>query len=602
MNQEQDIGPVRRQLQDLRRVMGQHQVDAYLIPTEDFHGSEYVGAHFACRQFVSGFTGSAGTLLVFPNWAGLWTDGRYFLQAEAQLADSGIRLMKSGQPGVPTVEGFLRQSIQAGQMLGFDGRCVSARTGRSYYRLMQELGGRINEQLDLVGEIWPNRPPLSAQPVWELPLSEAGESRKDKLAWARRAMAREKADAFLLTTLEDIAWLLNLRGGDIACTPVFLAYLVLNREEALLFAEPSAFPSALLTALEADGVSVQPYQAVYRCVGGFAAGQRVLLDTRQVNTRLLTSIPSAVKVVDKPNPTERRKAIKNETELKNMAKAHLYDGIALTRFLYWVKQNVGKLPMTECSAAAHLESLRREQPGYLGPSFEPILAFGSHGAIIHYTPTPESDRAITAEGFLLADTGGHYRTGTTDCTRTYALGPLTATQRAEYTAVLRGNLQLSAAIFRAGTPGTNLDILARRPLWEMGLDYNHGTGHGVGYLLSVHEGPQSIRQKPADGKNAPFAAGMITSNEPGFYRDGYYGIRLENLEQCVEKTTTPYGTFLGFETLTLTPFDLDAIEPSLMSEQEKHLLNTYHTRVYQTLAPHLPEEEAIWLKEATRGI
>lgn len=602
MEREQEALPVRRQLQDLRRVMGQHQVDAYLVPTEDFHGSEYVGEYFACRQYVSGFTGSAGTLLVFPNWAGLWTDGRYFLQAEEELAGSGIRLMKSGQPGVPTVEGFLRQSIQAGQVLGFDGRCVSARAGRSYYRLMQELGGRINEQLDLVGEIWAKRPPLPAQPVWELPLSEAGESRADKLAWARRAMAREKADALLLTTLEDIAWLLNLRGGDIACTPVFLAYLVLNREEALLFAEPSAFSPALLAALEADGVSVQPYQTVYRCVGGFAAGERVLLDTRQVNTRLLTSIPSAVHVVDQPNPVERRKAVKNETELQNMARTHVLDGIALTRFMYWVKQNAGKQPMTECSAAAHLEALRQEQPGYLGPSFAPILAFGVHGAVIHYTPTPDSDLAITDEGFLLADTGGHYRTGTTDCTRTYALGPLTAAQRAEYTAVLRGNLQLSSAVFRAGTPGTNLDYVARRPLWELGLDYNHGTGHGVGYLLSVHEGPQSIRQKPTDGKIVPLLPGMITSNEPGFYRDGHYGIRLENLEQCVEKTTTPYGRFLGFETLTLTPFDLDAVEPSLMSEAERHLLNAYHARVYERLAAHLPEEEAAWLREATREV
>lgn len=593
---------MRKQLQRLREAMAQHKLDAYLIPTDDFHGSEYVGAHFACRAYVSGFTGSAGTLLVFPHWAGLWTDGRYFLQAEEELRDSGIHLMKSGQPGVPTVTSFLKNSLQDGQTLGFDGRCVPASTGRTYYQLMKELGGHIKDRLDLVGEIWPQRPPLSAQPVWELELDYAGESRADKLMQVRAAMAREKADGFLLTALEDIAWLLNLRGGDIPCTPVFLAYLALTPEGGTLFANPGIFSREILAHLEEDGIFLQPYDSVYQYANRLSGGRRILLNTRQVNTRLLTSIPTAVKVVDKPNPTERMKAVKNETEAKNMAQAHLSDGIALTRFMYWLKQNVGKIPMTELSAAQHLENLRKEQPLYLQPSFDPILAFGVHGAIVHYSPTPETDLAIAGDGFLLADTGGHYLTGTTDCTRTYALGALTQTQREQYTAVLRGNLRLGAAVFREGSTGSNLDYTARQPLWELGLDYNHGTGHGVGYLLSVHEGPQNIRQKPIQGRNAPLLPGMVTSNEPGFYLDGQYGIRLENLMLCVERSTTPYGTFLGFETLTLTPFDLDAVEPALMSAEEKALLNTYHAKVYEAIAPHLPQEEAQWLKEATRPI
>lgn len=593
---------MRKQLQALRSAMAEHKLDAYLIPTDDFHGSEYVGEYFTCRKYVSGFTGSAGTLLVFPNWAGLWTDGRYFLQAEEQLKDSGIRLMKMGQPGVPTLEAFLRSSLQPEQVLGFDGRCVSAQAGRTYYQLTKSLGARINDQVDLVAEIWTDRPPLPAQPVWELALEYAGESRADKLARVRTVMAAEGADVFLLTSLEDIAWLLNIRGGDIACTPVVLAYLALTKDSCYLFANDAAFPQQVLEHLEDDGVFLRPYDGFYDYANRLSAGQRVLLSTRSVNTKLLTSIPTGVHVVDRPNPTEDMKGVKNPVESANMAKAHLYDGIALTRFMYWLKKNVGKMPISELSAAQYLEELRKVQPGYLQPSFDPILAFGPHAAMNHYSPTEETDVPVTQEGFLLADTGGHYLTGTTDCTRTYAVGPLTREQKQQYTAVLQGNLNLAAITFPTGCSGANLDYAARQPLWDLGLDYNHGTGHGVGYLLSVHEGPQNIRWRISNGADVPMAPGMITSNEPGFYLDGSYGIRLENLELCVEKKTTPYGAFLGFETLTLTPFDLDAVDPDQLSPREKALLNAYHARVREAIAPHLPSEEAAWLEEATRPL
>lgn len=593
---------MRKQLQALRSAMSEHKLDAYLIPTDDFHGSEYVGEYFTCRKYVSGFTGSAGTLLVFPNWAGLWTDGRYFLQAEEQLKDSGIRLMKMGQPGVPTLEAFLRSSLQPEQVLGFDGRCVSAQAGRTYYQLTKSLGARINDQVDLVAEIWTDRPPLPTQPVWELALEYAGESRADKLTRVRSVMAAEGADVFLLTSLEDIAWLLNIRGGDIACTPVVLAYLALTKDSCYLFANDAAFPQQVLEHLEDDGVFLRPYDGFYDYANRLSAGQRVLLSTRSVNTKVLTSIPTGVHVVDRPNPTEDMKGVKNATESANMAKAHLYDGIALTRFMYWLKKNVGKMPISELSAARYLEELRKVQPGYLQPSFDPILAFGPHAAMNHYSPTEETDVPVTQEGFLLADTGGHYLTGTTDCTRTYAVGPLTQEQKQQYTAVLRGNLNLAAITFPAGCAGANLDYAARQPLWDLGLDYNHGTGHGVSYLLSVHEGPQNIRWRISNGADVPMAPGMITSNEPGFYLDGSYGIRLENLELCVEKKTTPYGAFLGFETLTLTPFDLDAVDPDQLSAREKALLNAYHARVREAIAPHLPPEEAAWLEEATRPL
>ena len=592
---------MRKQLQALRDVMAEHKIDAYLIPTDDFHGSEYVGDHFACRKYVSGFTGSAGTLLVFPQWAGLWTDGRYFLQAEDQLKDSGIRLMKQGEPGVPSLDEFLRSSLQPHQALGFDGRCVSARTGRKYYRMAKNRGARINDQLDLVDQIWPDRPPLAAQPVWSLAVEYAGESRWDKLERVREAMTGEGADTFLLTSLEDIAWLLNIRGGDVDCNPVVLAYLSLTQDACYLFANGSAFPAEVLAELEEDGVVLRPYDSFYSYVNRLTSDNTVMLSAKKVNTKTLTSIPTGVHLLDRTNPTEPMKAVKNETEAANMAKAHLYDGIALTRFMYWLKQNAGKIPITERSAAERLEALRRAQPGYLQPSFAPILAFGPHSAIIHYSATQETDAPITNEGFLLADTGGHYLTGTTDCTRTYALGPLRPDQKAAYTAVLRGNLNLADARFKQGCTGVNLDYLARQPLWDLGLDFNHGTGHGVGYLLSVHEGPQSIRWKSL-GSDAPLLPGMVTSDEPGVYFHGDYGVRLENLMLCVEQETTPFGTFLGFETLTLTPFDLDAVDPALMLPKEKALLNGYHAKVYETIFPFLPPEEAAWLKEATRPV
>ncbi len=588
-------------LQALRDVMAEHHIDAYLIPTADFHGSEYVGDYFACREYLSGFTGSAGTLLVFPHWAGLWTDGRYFLQAEEQLAGSGIRLMKQGQPGVPTIEAFLRASLQPGQTLAFDGRCVDARTGRRYHKLVREIGAKLNHQLDLAAEIWSQRPPLSAQPVWPLDEKYAGLSRREKLRQIRTAMTAQGADLLLLTTLEDIAWLLNLRGGDVACTPVFLSYLALTQEGGVLFANAAAFPAQVLDQLEADGITLRPYDGIYSYANRISPSQRVMLDTRRVNTTLLTSIPTGVPVLDRPNPTEGRKAIKNPVEIENMRQAHLADGVALTRFMYWLKTRAGKEPMTEISAAEHLEELRRASPLYLQPSFDPILAAGPHSAVVHYSATPESDSPIPNQGFLLADTGGHYYTGTTDCTRTYALGPLTHHQKTCYTAVLRGNLNLADAVFPAGVTGSNLDWTARQPLWELGLDFNHGTGHGVGYLLSVHEGPQNIRWR-STGKETPLAPGMITSDEPGVYFDGDYGIRLENLVLCVEKETTPFGTFLGFEPLTLTPFDLDAVDPDQLTPKERTLLNTYHARVREAIAPHLPPEQAAWLQAATHPI
>jgi Xaa-Pro aminopeptidase len=578
-----------------------HQVHAFLITSTDFHGSEYTGAYFACREYISGFTGSAGTLLVFEDWAGLWTDGRYFLQAERELQGSGITLMRQGNPGVPSLEAVLSERLSANQCLAFDGRCVSIKTGKKLNKKLSAAGITIKTDLDLVAAIWNTRPPLSAQPAWLLETNYAGETREQKLARVRDAMKKYGADNFLLTSLEDIGWLLNLRGSDIACTPVVLSYLALSDTQAILFANQNVFSLAIQKALADAGVTLRPYDEFYIYAKSISSGSKVLIDGRNANFFLLDCLPPDARIIDRVSPIQSFKAVKNSVEVQNMKAAHLKDGIALTKFMYWLKKTVGRFPISEQSAAERLEEFRREQKHYLSPSFAPIVAFGPHGAIVHYSATAETSLPLQAEGFVLVDTGGHYLEGTTDCTRTFALGPLSKEQRMHYTAVLRGNLNLADAQFLHGCTGVNLDYLARSPLWSMKLDYNHGTGHGVGYLLNVHEGPNHFRWRNT-AETAVLEAGMITSDEPGLYLEGQYGIRLENLLLCVPRGETQYGKFLGFEHLTLVPFDLDAVDSSQMNRQEIELLNTYHKMVFSTLSPHLTAEEATWLANATRPI
>jgi Xaa-Pro aminopeptidase len=594
---------MREQLVRLREAMRVKNIDFYLIPTDDFHGSEYVGDYFKCRAFVSGFTGSAGTLLVGAENAYLWTDGRYFLQAEAQLAGSGITLMKMGEKDVPTSEDFIFHNMENGMTLGFDGRCVSS---REYGRLKSGLdkkGARILSDVDLVDAIWKGRPALSSAQAWALEDKYSGKPRGEKLREMRAEMKELGADAFVLTSLEDIAWLLNLRGGDVECTPVFLSYFALTADDAVLFVNPSILGADLVFSLSRDGVGILPYDAIYDYVSNINPGQRLLLDGRKVNSAVAARVQDGVEVVDKPNPTLTAKAVKNDTECANARIAHTRDGVALTKFMYRLKNGLTNPSGTELSLADELEELRKAQEHYLFPSFSPIVSFRAHGAIVHYSATEDSDVPVSGNGFLLVDTGGHYLEGTTDVTRTFALGRVTRVQKAHYTAVLRGNLALASARFPRGVTGANLDALARRPLWELGLDYNHGTGHGVGYLLSVHEGPNAFRWRiPAIEDNAPLAPGMITSDEPGLYVEGEYGIRLENLLLCVPDRTTAFGDFLKFETLTLCPFDLDAVEPELMSARERRLLNDYHARVRAALRPYMTDRENEWLAKATRKI
>lgn len=594
---------IKQKLNALRILMKEKKIDAYLVATDDFHGSEYVGDYFKCRKYITGFTGSAGTAIITQDMAGLWTDGRYFIQAADQLRDTTIELFKSGEPGVPTVHQFLNDKLEEGMCLGFDGRTVSAREAEELQELLQEKHITFSVNDDLIGEIWEDRPVLSCEPVMELDIRWTGKSRADKIAEIREQMKAKEADTFILTSLDDIAWLLNIRGNDIHCCPVVLSYLVMMENELRLYANAAAFSEEICSNLEADGVKIYPYDDVYSYVQSISSDKKVLLSRANVNSRLVSNIPSEVTILDEPNLTLLPKAVKNKTEMENERIAHIKDGIAVTKFIHWLKKNVTRTTITELSAAEKLYQFRSEQEHFLGDSFDPIIAYGTHAAIVHYSATEATDIPLEARGMVLADTGGHYLEGTTDITRTIVLGPVTAKEKKFFTAVLRGNLNLAAAKFKYGCTGLNLDYLARGPLWELGEDYNHGTGHGVGYLLNVHEGPNSFRWKNLPGNPAPvLEEGMITSDEPGYYLENEFGIRHENLVLCKKAEKTSFGQFMCFEPLTMVPFDLEGINPEEMTERERKLLNDYHQKVYTTISPYLDEEEKEWLKQATREI
>lgn len=593
---------VKERVAALRVRMKETGIDAYLVPTDDFHGSEYVGEYFKCRKYITGFNGSAGTAVIMQDMAGLWTDGRYFIQAANQLDGTGITLFKMGEPEVPTVHEFLKKNLTQGMCLGFDGRTVSAKEASELEKLLDKNGVSLSVDHDLIGDIWENRPALSCEPVMELDVKWTGESRADKLTRIRKAMEEKGADAFVLTSLDDIAWLLNIRGGDVHCCPVVLSYLVMTRKEIKLFANERAFSAEVLDALAKDGVTLLTYDSIYEHVKTFEKDMTVLLCRDKVNSRLVSNITAGIKILDEENLTLLPKAIKNPVEVENERIAHIKDGVALTKFIYWLKKNVGKLPITELSAEKKLYSFRSQQENFIDNSFDPIISYGTHAAVVHYSATPETDIPIEPRSFVLADTGGNYYEGTTDTTRTIVMGSVTDEEKKFFTAVLRGMLNLGNAKFRYGCTGVNLDYLARSPLWELGKDFNHGTGHGVGYLLNVHEGPNSFRWKIVPGNNAVLEEGMITSDEPGYYVEDGFGIRHENMIVCKKAEETEYGQFMCFEFLTMVPFDLDAVVPEQMTARERELLNRYHAQVYEKISPYLDEDEREWLKEATRAI
>lgn len=595
---------VRDRLCKLREKMKAAGIDCYLIPTSDYHDSEYVSGFFKVRHYFSGFTGSAGTLIVNQEEAALFTDGRYFIQAQNELSGSGIKLMKAGEEGVPTISQYLEQSLKEGETLGFDGKVVMTDDADEYEAILKKKKGRLIWEKDLAQEIWLERPPLVHHPAFLLAECYSGESTASKIARVREKMKEEEASMHILTTLDDIAWLFNIRGNDVESCPVAFAFCVVTMDQVLLFAKEGVEEGGEVSGyLAENNISLLSYYDFYSYVSKIR-DQKVLLCKARISCFLSRKLSEDVTVIDRPNPTTLMKAVKNQTEMENLRKAHLKDGIAVTRFMYWLKKNVGKQPMTEISAAEYIEQLRKENEHFIEPSFATICAYGANGAIVHYSATPENCAQIKPEGLLMVDSGGHYLEGSTDITRTFALGPLSEEMKRHFTLVLRAMLNLKNSRFLYGCRGINLDIRAREIFWEQGLDYKHGTGHGVGYLLNVHEGPNGFRWKlmPDYQENAVLKEGMVTTDEPGIYIEGSHGVRIENELLCRKGEMNAYGQFMYFEDLTYVPIDLDAVELSLLEEKDKERLNSYHKEVYEKLAPYFEGEELKWLKYVTRDV
>ena len=594
---------IQERLNSLRTLMRERGMDAYLVPTADFHESEYVGDYFKCRSFMTGFTGSAGTLVVTLEDAALWVDGRYFVQAGNQLKGSSVRLMKMGEEGVPEISDFIIDAVKEGGCLGFDGRVVDSFTGLELEKRLDEKGASVKYQEDLIDQVWTDRPALSARPVWILKEEFAGKSASEKLSDLRGEMKKAGASVHVLTSLDDIAWLLNIRGDDVRCNPVVLSYLAVTGTEAFLFINPQVLDQEMEAYLKGLGITIKPYDEIYEYIKTLQ-NEKVLLETARVNYAIIRGLDSSNEIINQMNPTVLAKAVKNPVEIENMKKAHIKDGVVMARFACWLKKNIGKIPMDEISLEKKLDSMRFETEGNLGLSFDTISAYGANAAMCHYSATEETNTPVEPRGFYLVDSGGQYYEGTTDITRTFAMGPLTKEEKEHYTLVLISMLRLGDVKFPYGARGLTLDYAARQVFWDRGLNFNHGTGHGVGYLLNVHERPVGIRWKmvPERMDSCVLEPGMISSDEPGIYIEGSHGIRTENLMLCVKREKNEYGQFLGFEYLTCAPIDLDGVEKSLMTDHDVELLNRYHAHVYETLSPYLEGEEKEWLKEATRAI
>ncbi len=589
-------------LEIVRNLMKKRSIDAYMVVSDDYHNSEYVGNYFKVREYLSGFTGSAGTLIITMNKAGLWTDGRYFVQAEKQLKGTGIDLYKMGMPGVPTIDEFLEESLSERDVVCVDGRTLSYERGKELSDRLEKKNMSLFCDVDLVSKFWEDRPLMSHEKAYSLDVRYAGQSREEKMANVRAKIKENNCEVMVLSSLDDICWLLNVRGNDVKYNPVVLSYMIITLDKCILYVAKEAISDEL--RVELKDIQIKEYMDIYEDIKKLKEvvvyDKKIMFDGRKTNYAIgkILMEYEDTKLID--NPTILMKAIKNQVEIDNMREAHIMDGVALTKFMYYIKSQGADIKENEYELGKLIAEYRSKNEGYMGESFEPIVAFGANGAMCHYEAKEDACSNIDSEGFLLFDTGGQYLKGTTDVTRTVAVGQISAIMKKHYTAVLKGNLRLGSVRFPKGVRGINLDVLAREALWEIGLDYNHGTGHGVGYFLNVHEGPNSIRFRGND--TTVFEEGMITSNEPGYYEEGKYGIRLENLILCKKLCETEYGQFMEFETLTFVPFDLDAIDVTMLNDKEKTLLNNYHNEVYKKISPYLEEEEKKWLGEATRSI
>lgn len=595
---------IKQRIENIRDLMKEKNIYAYIVPSSDYHQSEYVGDYFKSREFMSGFTGSAGTLIISMDEAGLWTDGRYFIQAEQELKDSGIKLFKMGEEGVPTIEEYLLEKLPKNSTLGFDGRVMSVKEGQSLANKLAFKGINIEYKYDLVNDIWEDRCSLPTEKAFLLGTEYSGESFSDKLSRIRAVMKEKKATTHILASLDDIAWLFNIRGRDVKSNPVVLSYAVISIDSVYLFIDKNKIGKDIRAELSKENVQIKGYEEVYEFIKNIDENEVVLIDTSKVNYAIYNNIPSNVQKIEERNPSILFKSIKNEIELKNIRNSHIKDGVAFTKFMYWLKNNIGKIEITEISATQKLEEFRREQDKFIEPSFSTIAAYKDHAAMMHYSATEESNYKLEPRDLFLVDSGGQYFDGTTDITRTIALGPIPENVRKDFTNVVRGMIRLSKAKFLYGCRGYNLDILARGPLWEEGIDYKCGTGHGIGFVLNVHEGPNGFRWKVREDidDSCILEEGMVTTNEPGVYVENSHGIRIENEIVVRKAEKNEYGQFMDFEVITFAPIDLDAIDESLILKDEKVYLNNYHKQVYDKISPYLNEEEKQWLKTYTREI
>lgn len=587
-------------IKSIQKMLIKNNIGAYIIPTADYHASEYVCDYFKERAFISGFTGSAGTVLITKEHAYLFADGRYWIQAEKQIKGTVIELIKQGDIGAPTFDELLTNSLKLGESIGVNAKCISITEGKKYAEIARKNKGQLID-VDFVNEVWKDRPSLPHSKLWILDANKyAGETTASKIKRIKKVMRANHCTAHVITTLDDIAWILNLRADDIPSNPVFLSYLLIETNKANLYIDKNKLTPEVIEYLKANNVHIREYNKLEQKMERLSG--KVLLDENKVNYSLYMHL--SAKSINLPNPTILMKSIKNKTEIKNLKEAHIKDGVALTKFMYWLKTNVGKIKMTEVTVQDYLLELRKEQEGFIEPSFSTICAYGPNAAMMHYSASPDHPVELKKEGMLLVDSGGDYYEGTTDITRTFVLGPITPEEKHHFTLVLQSNLNLADATFLEGCTGLNLDILARGPIWDELIDYKCGTGHGISYLLNVHEAPNGFRWKvvPERNDNGVLVPGQVTSDEPGIYIEGKYGIRHEQDLLCIDKGTTEWGHFLGFEYLSLVPIDLDGINVDELTTKQKANLNAYHKLCYEKLSPFMTSEEKIWLKQYTRAI
>jgi Xaa-Pro aminopeptidase len=583
--------------------MKEGNIDACIIPDTDPNMDEYVPDHWRIISWLTGFTGSSATVLVTDGFAGLWTDSRYFIQAEEQLKGSAFELLKAASSGDATsFFAWISGNLPQGSTIGLNGNTFSLSKFRKLKSIASEKNIALNIDFDPVTEIWTDRPPLSKEPAFELDNAFCGKSREARLEEIRAEMKKMQVDYHLLTSPDDIMWLLNIRGRDVKFTPLLLSFAIIGTEQVLLFAEESKIPLRIAREFDKLGIVMLPYEEAAGMLTTIEEGSSILISPLSTSAAMFQAVPQKVKIIEDISIPARLKAVKNKIEIENLSKAMVKDGVALTRFFHWVETNCGYVPMSEMSLTEKLNHYRSAQENFISLSFSTIMAWNEHAALPHYNAVNDCDSVIGQEGLLLVDSGSHYFEGTTDITRTIAIGRPTELMKKDFTLVLKGMIGVASAIFPSGTTGTQLDILARKALWENGLNYGHGTGHGVGFCLNVHEGPQSISPSAATGTRSPFLPGMLTSDEPGIYREGQYGIRTENLLLCYEYEETEFGKFLKFETVSLCYIDKSLIDQSMLDAREKMWLNKYHTEVYDKLSPLLTPAESAWLREKTEAI